>query len=149
MYIAFWPVKYDGIGMNPGINTGDRVFISRAAASLGLLNRGNIVICAFEDGNGSWSDTVMRIIGVPGDYIAIHDGAVFINFEELPEKYLPADMKTYPDMPPLLLEDSKYFVLGDNRPVSGDSRVFGTVDKRHISAKALFRFYPFGAIRFL
>jgi signal peptidase I len=85
---------------------------------------------------------VKRVIGLPGDEINIEDGYVFVNGERLEEKYLsvPTNAKSL-DYPLIVGEDS-YFVLGDNRTVSLDSRDFGSVSIEKIEGRVMFRFWP-------
>ena len=144
LFFLFWPVRSDGIGMSPNINPGDRLFISRAAGFFGFFGAGDIVIASFEGERGG---VVMRIIGEPGDIVSISGGVVAVDGRVINEDYLPQGVQTFPDTF-VVLGQNQYFLLGDNRPLSGDSRVFGAVNRRDISARVVMRFFPFHRFRF-
>ncbi len=86
---------------------------------------------------------VKRVIAIPGDEVDIRDGKVFLNGEELPEPYVKGETYQREQPFPIKLEDGEFFVLGDNREVSKDSRTFGVIDHSQIEGKAVFRFWPF------
>ena len=92
---------------------------------------------------------VKRVIGLPGDEINIKDGYVFVNGKRLEEEYLsdPTNAKSLEY--PLIVEENAYFVLGDNRPVSLDSRDFGSVPIEKIEGRVMFRFWPLNKIGFI
>jgi signal peptidase I len=138
--MVFWPVRYDGVGMNPSIGQGDRIFISRIAPFFGFLSTGDIVVYTFEGENGKKVDALMRVIGAPGDRISVIEGIVYLNGLRLNEPYLQPGMLTFPDIEPVVLQNSQYFLLIDDRKMGGDSRDFGAVHRSDISAKALVRF---------
>ncbi len=92
---------------------------------------------------------VKRIIGEPGDEIDIRDGSVFINGELLDEPYLSEPTNAKNLEYPLVVPERHYFVLGDNRDVSLDSRDFGSVPIEKIEGRVAFRFWPLNKIRFL
>lgn len=85
---------------------------------------------------------VKRIIGLPGDTIDIRDGYVYINDEKLEETYIKGETINREIKMPLKVEDGKLFVLGDNRPVSKDSRTFGLIDYNQVQGRVTFRIYP-------
>lgn len=86
---------------------------------------------------------VKRIIGAPGDKVEIKDGKVFVNGIELDEPYAKGETHLRDFQIPERIPEGKYFVLGDNRGVSKDSRMFGFIDKNQVEGKAVFRFWPF------
>lgn len=93
---------------------------------------------------------VKRVIGIPGDEVDIRNGKVYINGEELTESYAKGETFQREISFPITVPEDKYFVLGDNREVSKDSRTFGTIDRNQIEGKAVFRFWPLknaGALR--
>lgn len=88
-----------------------------------------------------------RIIGLPGETVRIRDGKVYIKPKEgpeflLPEPYVDPECRDYGDFGPLAIGQDEYFVLGDNRRQSRDSRYWGCVPRRNISGKAFWRFWP-------
>ena len=119
---------------------GDRLFISRVAPLFNWLNHGDIVIYSYEERGGRRNDALMRIVGMPGDLITINGGDVFRNGVVVNETYLPPGTFTMPEMEQVRLRDGEYFLLIDNRHIGGDSRDFGVVAKRNITARAVVRF---------
>ena len=93
-----------------------------------------------------WSKTnvrlVKRVIATAGDEVDIRDGKVYINGKELMGPYVRGETYQREQSFPIKLKDGEFFVLGDNREVSKDSRTFGTIDRRQIEGKAVFRFWP-------
>jgi len=85
---------------------------------------------------------VKRVIGIPGDEIDVRNGKVYINGNELTEPYVKGETFQREISFPITVPEGKYFVLGDNREVSKDSRTFGTIDRSQIEGKAVFRFWP-------
>jgi len=89
---------------------------------------------------------VKRVIGVPGDEVDIRDGKVYINGEVLEEPYTIGQTTKREISFPVKVPEGKYFVLGDNREASRDSRSFGFIDKDQIEGKAVFRIWPLNKI---
>jgi signal peptidase I len=144
LFFLLWPLKVTGVSMSPTLDQNDRILVSRAAALFGGAKQGDIVICYLTDNEGNRSQAVRRVIAVPGDVIAISGGAVSVNGQILTEDYIFPGTATMPDTV-TTLERNQYFVMGDNRPVSGDSRNLTTpVERGDISAKVVTRFFPFG-----
>jgi signal peptidase I len=136
--------------MTPTLHVDDRVLVNKLSDDLDGIHRGDIVV--FErpdddDGVGV-DDLIKRVIGMPGDTVEVRDSTVFIDGEELDEPYLP-DGLTYGDMAPVVVPDGEIFVMGDNRPDSRDSRVFGPISQQDIVGRAFFRIWPFSRLGFL
>ena len=89
---------------------------------------------------------VKRVIGIPGDEVNIKDGYVYINGEKLKESYVKGETFSGEINLPIKVPDNKLFVLGDNRPVSKDSRAFGLINSDQVEGKAIFRVFPFNKI---
>lgn len=89
---------------------------------------------------------VKRVIGVPGDEVNIKDGYVYINGQRLNEPYVKEQTVIKELKLPIRVGENKLFVLGDNRPVSKDSRVFGLIDYKQVEGKALYRIFPLNKI---
>lgn len=144
-----------GNSMFPTLHNGDMVVVEKVSRLWGGLDRGDIITVHGEKVPGSEGtlkeDVVKRIVGCPGDHIQIKDGHVFVNGEQLKEDYLPEGTLTEPLDPKysdVTLGPDEYYVLGDNRGGSRDSRDFGPVPKDSIIGHVWFRFYPlrdFGA----
>jgi signal peptidase I len=101
--------------------------------------RGEIIVFSGQEGNPK--DFIKRVIGMPGDTVSIRQGTVFVNQEPLNEPYLQnIDRDDY--LPPTVVPEGQYFVMGDNRPVSQDSRDWGTIDREQIIGKAWLSYWP-------
>jgi signal peptidase I len=89
---------------------------------------------------------VKRIIATAGDEVDIRDGKVYLNGSELDEPYVKGETYKREQHFPIKVKEGEFLVLGDNREVSKDSRTFGTIDRRQIEGKAVFRFWPLDKI---
>ena len=137
--------RIEGDSMNPLLHSGERVFISKFDIREKSLKRFDIVVLYRPDEPDK--SLIKRIIGLPGEIIEIRNGGIFINYELIKQPFLTDEQspaKSVPDLPPLLIPRGHYFVLGDNRFVSRDSRLFGSVPQKYISGRAFFRYWPFG-----
>ncbi|MTI71149.1 MAG: signal peptidase I [Firmicutes bacterium] len=136
--------KIKGASMKPTLENNDMLFINKAIYIADKPNRGDIAILKAFD-NPSKEYYIKRIIALEGETIKIIDGKIFIDGEKLKEKYLKEDTytTTYKKCE-WKIPKNHVFVLGDNRKVSYDSRIFGPVSVEIIKGKAFFRIYPFG-----
>ena len=139
-------VKVDGPSMLDTLHTDNLLFVWRAGYLFSAPERGDVIICHFPE-NKYYSDTgrnyVKRIVGLPGETVSISEGCVFINGRLLEEPYLSAERQGSGSMEPVTLGEDEYFVLGDNRVNSTDSRLVGPVKREDIVGKALQTVYPF------
>lgn len=120
-----------GESMYPTLEEGDYHLVNKFTYYFRKPERGDLVVI-----KNIWlkeDQLIKRIIGIPGDVIEIKGGGVYINGERLDEPY--AAGRTYPDLKFLELKDKMYFVLGDNREVSYDSRMCGLINRRGIRGK--------------
>ena len=131
----------DGISMEPNYHTGEYVIVDRFQYLFGKPERGDVVVLKFP-GDPEHKKYIKRVIGLPGENIIIQDGQVFINGKEINEPYLPAGTETLPNVNRTLREDD-FFLLGDNRPNSNDSRVWGVAPRRYLIGRAWVIIYPF------
>jgi len=130
-----------GQSMEPTLHTNDRVILDKLTYRFRPPHRGDVVVIQVQkDG----PRLIKRIVGLPGETISIHDGKVFIDGKPLEEPYL--NQPTTGLMPPRHIPPGHYFVLGDNRRASNDSRSFGPVARDHILGRAVFRYWPPNAI---
>lgn len=135
-----------GKSMEPTFIEGDRVIFQRIGYE---PERGDIVIC--RTGKGYENELIKRVIGLPGDVIYINEetGVVTVNGEELEEPYLGSRGNPEGDIDyPLKVPNGQYFVMGDNRSVSLDSRCseIGMLERERIDGKVIFRIFPFSKI---
>ncbi|RAP27757.1 signal peptidase I [Candidatus Marinamargulisbacteria bacterium SCGC AG-343-D04] len=124
----------------------DRLFVSKFAYDFWEPERGDIVV--FRSPNDDGKDYVKRLVGLPGETVEIKRGYVYINGKELILEGV--DIQRDRDFyGPRVIEDSGYFMLGDNRSMSRDSRYWGFVNRDDIIGKALFTFWPFNRMKVL
>ncbi len=126
--------------MVPTLEVGDRVFVNKFVYRVTEPERGDIVV--FESVDGGDEALIKRVVGLPGDTIAVRSGTLYVNGEPRKEPYLnrqPLDESFYG---PILVPSGHIFVMGDNRANSADSRVFGFVPKENIKGEAFLRFWP-------
>lgn len=125
--------------MFPTLKPNDILISSRISVHLKNYKKGDIIVFKRD---GEKKQLVKRIIASPKDEIEIKSGKVYVNGNELEEKYLDNDIYTYSDMGKIKLSDDEYFVMGDNREVSMDSRYFGPIKKGELISKPVFRIFP-------
>jgi signal peptidase I len=144
------PVKVEGTSMMPTLYDQERLFINQFSYKFGLgkIERGDtVVFWAPEDIRESY---IKRVIGLPGDTVAVEDGCVIVNGKKLVENYVPAEYRDYRNYPARVVPPDEYFVLGDHRTYSNDSRAWGFVPRSYIYGRAVFVFWPpdrVGAVR--
>ncbi|HEY3823541.1 MAG TPA: signal peptidase I [Bryobacteraceae bacterium] len=142
----YQPVKVEGTSMMPGLTDQERIFINKYTYKLGAgsIAREDLVVFHYPyDPSQSY---IKRIIGVPGDMVQVEDGTVYVNGKKLAEPYVPAEYRDHVSMQKESVPPDKYFVLGDHRSSSNDSRVWGFVDRKEIYGKAVFIYWPPGKI---
>ncbi len=130
--------------MVPTLEVNDRILVNKTETSPG---RGDIMVFHTPPmlaGAGP-DDLVKRVVGLPGETIEGRDGAVYVNGQRLAEPYLPTPTTTAP-FAPRTLGDDEYFMMGDNRGSSEDSRVFGPIARRDFVGEAFFRFWPISRV---
>ena len=127
--------------MIPTIQIEDHFFLNKTAYWFHKPQRGDIVVFK-PPASMCKTDFVKRLIGLPGEKIAIRHGIVYINDHPLKEPYITPDRAPIDDFGPYLIPDGRYFMMGDNRNNSRDSRYWGTVPLKDIRGKAWWRFWP-------
>jgi signal peptidase I len=136
----YQPVKVEGTSMMPGLADQERIFINKYAYRMGTIERGDVVVFRYPgDPNKNY---IKRIVGIPGDRVEILRGDVSVNGHRLEEPYVPSKFHDQRSMSELTVPDNCYFVLGDHRNLSSDSRDFGVVDRKAIFGKAVFAYWP-------
>ena len=147
----FKPIIIQQESMQPTFYSDDYVIISKQAYTLfGDVERGDVIVFKSDllDGEGNSKHLIKRIIGIPGDTIEIKNGLVYRNGEKLEEDYIN-EKRQSGEMEPIIVEEGKLFVLGDNRRVSQDSRSeeIGQIDQETIVGKVVLRVFPFDKIQ--
>lgn len=127
------PVRVHGASMYPTLEGNEVMLLNK----LGKINRYDIVVLQIENEH---DNLIKRIIGLPGETVEIKDNDIYINDKKIDDKY--GFGVTY-NIDKVTLKDDEYFILGDNRKISLDSRVFGTIHRSEIKGTTSFVLYPF------
>lgn len=135
------PVKVEGTSMMPAIEDQERIFINQFVYRVtGSIERGDTIVFWFpQDTSKSY---IKRVIGLPGDRIRISEGDVYLNGKRLEEPYVPQEYRDHQSTQEMTVPAERYFVLGDHRSSSNDSRSWGTVPRGNIFGKAVFVYWP-------
>ena len=147
----YQPVKVEGTSMLPTLTDQERIFINKFTYKFGLgdIERGDTVVFSYPD--DKTKSYIKRVIGLPGDRVRIDSGQVFVNDRALVEDYVADENKDKVSWPPVVpgqppydqvVPASDYFVLGDHRSSSSDSRSWGYVPRENIYGKAVFVYWP-------
>ncbi len=137
VFVFCWPFKVEGVSMEDTFVTGDRVMISRAMVFLGHCTRGDFVVCKVPL-YGKEEYIIKRLVGLPHDVVRIEQGFVYINDTLLTEDYVKGGYT--PGHVERTLGDDEYFLMGDNRAKSYDSRVIGPIKEDQLVGKVIFQF---------
>lgn len=144
IFFLYQPVQVEGTSMAPRLTPHERILVNKLTYRLGPIRRGDIVVFRFPlDPSKSY---IKRVVGLPGEWVSLTDGQVLINGAPLDEPYLPARYHDHQTHMPMLLESGQYYVLGDHRAMSNDSRAWGTVDQKYIYGKAVFAYWPMSEV---
>ncbi len=145
MYIAE-PFVVSGSSMLPNYHNRDYLIIDRLSYRSHEVNRGDVIVMKYPKDNDQYF--IKRVIGLPGETISFRTGKVVIANKEHPdgfeltEEYIPGQAETFGKQAPVTLGSGEYFVLGDNRTASSDSRVWGVLPKHDIIGKVWLRVFP-------
>ena len=143
----YQPVKVEGTSMSPLLTDQERIFINKFVYRFEPIQRGDVVVFWYPmDRSKSF---IKRVIALSGDTVEIQQGRVLVNGKELDEPYVPATFTDRSSLGPTRVPEGSFFVLGDHRNSSNDSRVFGAVPGQFIYGKAVFVYWPverFGAL---
>ena len=136
----YQPVRVEGTSMLPVLEDQDRLFINKLAYRVGEIHRGDVVVFLYpHDHEKSY---IKRVIALPGDTLRIDHGQVYVNDARVEESYVPRQFEDDRSQPEMTVPKHEYFVMGDHRSVSSDSRDFGPVDRELIYGKAAFVYWP-------
>ncbi len=136
----YQPVRVEGTSMLPMLEDQDRLFINKFAYRFGEIQRNDVVVFLYP-GDHSKS-YIKRVIALPGDDLRIDHGQVWVNGRALKETYVPLRYQDDRSQPEMTVPAGQYFVMGDHRSISSDSRDFGPVDRSLIYGKAAFVYWP-------
>ncbi len=143
----YQPVKVEGTSMAPLLTDQERIFINKFVYRFEPIGRGDVVVFWYPlDRSKSF---IKRVVGLPGETVEIRQGRVYVNGKRLNEPYVPPQFTDVSTFGPVRVPPDEYFVMGDHRASSNDSRVFGPVPDRYIYGKAVFAYWPmerFGSI---
>ena len=142
----YQPVKVEGTSMMPGLTDQERIFVNKYEYKLGTGNiqRGDLVVFHYpKDPRESY---IKRVVGLPGDSVEIVDGDVYVNRHKLFEPYVIDAYRDHEPMSRRTVPPGEYFVLGDHRNSSSDSRSWGFVERPLIYGKAVLVYWPFAKI---
>ena len=136
----YQPVKVEGTSMMPSLEDQERIFVNKFVYRLGAIERGDIVVFRYpRDPSTSF---IKRVIGVAGDRVRIEEGQLFLNDRPIEEDYVPQEYADRRSFQEIKVPSGTYFVLGDHRNMSKDSRDFGPVPQASIYGKAVFGYWP-------
>ncbi len=138
----YQPVKVEGTSMAPLLSDQERIFINKFVYRFEPIERGDVVVFWYPlDRSKSF---IKRIVGLPGETVEMRQGRVYVDGKRLEEPYVPAQYTDSSTYGPIRVPPDEYFVMGDHRASSNDSRVFGPVASRYIYGKAVFAYWPVG-----
>ncbi len=137
---GFQVARVEGMSMAPTLEDQDRLIVNKLVYRLDSPRRGDIVMLYYPvDPRKSF---VKRVIAEPGDLVRIADGRVYVNDVPLQDDYVPLDFRSHDDWGPQVIREGYYFVMGDHRNNSSDSRHWGEVPKKYIIGKVQLRWWP-------
>jgi signal peptidase I len=136
--------RVQGTSMEPLLADGERIVVNKFVYRFRAIDRGDVVVFWYpRDASVSF---IKRVVGLPGDTVEMRSGQLFVNGREVAESYLPAAFRDSDSFPPTEVRRGFYFVLGDHRTSSNDSRSWGEVPERYIYGRAVFRFWPLARV---
>lgn len=151
VYLFFMqPHQVNGQSMVPNFQSGEYVLTDKISYRVGVPERGHVVVFHAPEAahcpKGTGCDFIKRVLAVPGETVEVRNNSVIVNGVALNEVYIPDDFETLPGAytkgTTTTLGPDEYFVSGDNRPYSSDSRAWGPIRKSMIVGRAFFRYWP-------
>jgi signal peptidase I len=137
---VYQPLRIVGNSMAPLLSDHEAIFINRLVYRFEPIRRGDVVVFRYPlDATKSF---IKRVVALPGETVEIRQGLVYVNGNWVPEPYVPSQYEESSDFSPIRVPSDAYFVMGDHRSSSNDSRVFGTVARRLIYGRAVFAYWP-------
>jgi len=136
----YQPVRVEGTSMLPRLEDSDRLFINKLVYHVEGIQRGDVVV--FRYPRNTEVSYIKRVIAIPGDRLRIDHGRVYRNGSQLDESYVPIEYRDTYTMPETVIPAGEYFMMGDHRSISSDSREFGPVRRNLIYGRAAFVYWP-------
>ena len=136
----YQPVRVEGTSMLPVLEDQDRLFINKMVYRVGEIHRGDVVV--FQYPRDHEKSYIKRVIALPGDDLRIDHGQVYVNGTKVVEGYVSRRFTDDRSQPEMVVPVNEYFVMGDHRSISSDSRDFGPVERDLIYGKAAFVYWP-------
>jgi signal peptidase I len=136
----YQPVRVEGTSMLPRLEDNDRLFINKFVYHFSVIERGDVVVFRYpRDPEKSY---IKRVIALPGDRLRIDHGQLWLNGQRIVENYTPLEYRDSRSMAEIVVPEESYFMMGDHRSISSDSREFGPVERSLIYGKAAFVYWP-------
>jgi signal peptidase I len=136
----YQPVRVEGTSMLPRLDDQDRLFINKFVYRFTAIEHGDVVVFHYpRDPEKSY---IKRVIALPGDRLRIDNGTVWLNGQPQSEDYVPEEYRDSASYPETVIPAGSYFMMGDHRCISSDSRAFGPVERKFIYGKAVFVLWP-------
>jgi len=132
--------RVQGTSMQPLLADGERIIVNKFVYRFHTIERGDVVVFWYP--REPQISFIKRVVGLPGDVVELRRGSLFVNGQRVNEGYLAAQFKDNDNYPATEVKKGYYFVLGDHRNSSNDSRTWGDVPEKYIYGKAVYRFWP-------
>jgi signal peptidase I len=136
----YQPVRVEGTSMLPRLEDEDRLFINKFVYHISSIERGDVVV--FHYPRDPQKSYIKRVIALPGDRLRINHGTVWLNGQPQIENYVPPEYRDTRSYEEIIVPEDAYFMMGDHRSISSDSREFGPVERSLIYGKAVFVYWP-------
>jgi signal peptidase I len=136
----YQPVRVEGTSMLPRLEDRDRLFVNKLVYHISSIERGDVVV--FHYPRNPEQSYIKRVIALPGDRLFIDHGQVWLNGKPLRERYVPEEYRDSRSFAEIVVPEDRYFMMGDHRSISSDSREFGPVERSLIYGKAVFVYWP-------
>lgn len=136
--------RVEGASMRPLLADGERIVVNKLVYRFAPIARGDVVV--FHYPREPAVSYIKRVVGLPGDLVELRQGIVYVNGRALEEAYLVPEFRDHESQAPREVEQGYYFVLGDHRTSSNDSRTWGLVPERYIYGRALLRLWPLSRV---
>lgn len=138
----YQPVRVEGTSMMPALEDQERIFINKFVYKFGIGDIERLDTVVFWFPNDPTKSYIKRVIGLPGDRVEVREGTVILNGKPLQEGYVPFEFRDSVTVPETMVPPESYFVMGDHRTSSNDSRSWGPVHRRYIYGQAVFVYWP-------